>query len=289
MYVASTLAVMASVAMTVGLYLMKQQAERLPPLLGGWRLPAWWGFVRDPWWLLGALLQVIGFALYFAALRGAPLSVVHTAMNGGVALFVLMAVVGLGERPRPFEWVGVGCVSAGLIALGVSLADNPPASAVAHGTLPFSVVLVVLSVVALATGPHPGSGIGLSIASGLMFGLADVFAKGLAGAESFAAAMWSYNLELTVAANLIGFALMQAAMQVGRGVVVVPIFSTLSNVVPIIGGLLVYREWETAGASAGLRPLAFVLAIGGAALLAVFGEQATHGPSSRRQVQERTY
>ena len=76
--------------------------------------------------------------------------------------------------------------------------------------------------------------------------------------------------------NNVGFALMQAALQAGRGVVVVPIFSTLSNVVPVVGGIVLYGEWmPRAGAAAILRPLAFVLAIGGAALLAGVAEQPT--------------
>jgi uncharacterized membrane protein len=276
MYIASLLAVIASAAMTVGLYFMKRQAERLPSLDGGWRLTAWWAFVQDPLWVLGLLLQIVGYGLYLAALRDAPLSVVHTALNGGVALFVLMAVVGLGERLRPFEWLGVCCVTAGLLALGLTLADNAPSSAVAHGTAPLSLVLVILSVLALMFDPAPGRAIGLSIASGLVLGLSAVFAKSLAGADSLAAALWSRDLLLTLVANIAGFALMQGALQTGRGVVVVPIFSTLSNIVPIVAGILLYGEWGPAsGASVLLRPVAFVLAIGGAALLAGFGERQT--------------
>jgi len=57
---------------------------------------------------------------------------------------------------------------------------------------------------------------------------------------------------------------------------VVPLFSTLSNLVPIIGGILLYGEWEPGPSGvATLRPLAFVLAIGGGALLAGFGEHAS--------------
>ena len=279
MYIASLLAVVASATMSVGLYLMKREAERLPSLDGGWRLRAWGAFVRDPLWLLGVLLQTVGYGMYLAALREAPLSVVHTALNGGIALFVLLAVVGLGERLRAIELLGVCCVTGGLIAMGFSLSDTAAPGAVAHGTVPFSLVLLALSVLALVVDPAPGRVIGLSIASGLIIGLASVFAKALAGADSLAAAFSSLDLLLTLVTNIAGFVLMQAALQVGRGVVVVPIFSTLSNIVPIVGGILLYGEWGAiAGSAALLRPLAFVLAIGGAALLAGFSEQ-THSPT----------
>lgn len=276
MYFASLLAVVSSVAMTVGLYVMKRQAERLPSLAGGWRLSAWRAFVRNPLWLLGVALQTGGYGLYLAALRAAPLSVVHTALNGGIVLFVLLAVVGLGERLRASEWLGVVCITAGLIALGLSFANGGAPPGVARGTVPFSLVLIALSVLALVGDSAPGRAIGLSVACGLMLGLASVFAKALAGAESLAAAVFSHDLLLTLAANLVGFAFMQAAFQVGRGVVVMPIFSTLSNVVPIVGGILLYGEWRPGtGANGILRLLAFSLAVGGAALLAGVAAQPT--------------
>jgi hypothetical protein len=117
--------------------------------------------------------------------------------------------------------------------------------------------------------------------------LASVFAKALAGADSFAAALWSRDLFLTLGTNMAGFALMQGALQSGRGVVVVPIFSTLSNVVPIVAGMLVYGEYvQEHGPPAVLRPLAFVLAIGGTALLAGFGQRAAQGALPARQLEE---
>jgi multidrug transporter EmrE-like cation transporter len=279
MYFASVLAVLASTALTVGLYFMKREAERLPSLDGGWRLAAWWAFACDPWWVLGVALQTGGYALYMAALRAAPLSIVHTALNGGIVLFVLLAVVGLGERVRPIEWLGVWTVTAGLIVLSASLSDTPAGNAVPHGAVPFSLALIALSALALVVDPAPRRAIGLSVASGLVLGLASVYTKALANAESFTAAVTSIDLLLTLTTNIIGFALMQAALQAGRGVVVVPIFSTLSNLVPIIGGIVVYGEWlPDHGAAVVLRPLAFVLAIGGAALLAGFGESPAAPP-----------
>src|SRR5262249_2105189 len=150
------LAVVASSALSTGLYVMKRQAERLPSLQGGWRWAAWWAFICDPLWLLGVALQVCGYGLYLTALRGAALSVVHTALNGGIVLFVLLAVAGLGERVRPVEWLGVSCVVLGLIALGVSLTADAPPNASVHGILLFAVAVVGLAVLGLALDASPG-------------------------------------------------------------------------------------------------------------------------------------
>jgi uncharacterized membrane protein len=283
MYGATLLAILASSSLTVGLYLMKREADRLPSLEGGWRLAAWWAFVRDPWWMLGLGLQIAGYGLYLTALRGAPLSVVHTALNAGIAFFVLLSVAGLGERLRPIEWLGVAAVTAGLVALSASLSGESAGASVARGSLPFSLALVTLSVLALAIDPAPRRAVGLSVASGFTLGLGGVYAKALANADSFSAAAGSLDLLLTLGANMIGFALMQGALQAGRGVVVVPVFSTLSNLVPIVGGIVVYGETlPDQGPAVVLRPLAFVLALGGAALLAGLSEASA--PAAREHV-----
>lgn len=284
MYVASLLAILASTALSVGLYLMKREADQLPSLGGGWRLTAWAAFLRDPWWVFGVALQTAGYACYLIALHTAPLSVVHTALNGGIVLFVILAVVGLGERLRALEWIGVGTVTAGLIALSGSLSSTAPAAgAIAHGALPFSLVFLGIAAVAAVCDPAEGRPIGLSVASGCILGLAGIYAKSLADAASVTAALHSVDLLLALGANIVGFMLMQAALQAGRGVVVVPIFSTLSNLVPIVGGIVVFHEWVPQhGPGVVLRPLAFVLALVGAALLAGVGERTTPQPAIAR-------
>jgi multidrug transporter EmrE-like cation transporter len=282
---ASGLAVLASTLLTVGLYFMKREAERLPSLGGGWRLAAWWAFMRNRWWRLGFMLQIAGYGLYFLSLRLAPLSIVHAVQNGGIALFVLLAVLGLGEDPRPVEWFAVMVITVSLIVLSLSLASAPAVSAAEHGTLLFSLVVMALAALALALDPQPARTIGLSVASGLVLGLAAVYAKGLAndiGLTTDAA----LHLLLTVGANLVGFAMMQAAFQRARGVVVMPLLAALSNLVPIIGGVLVFGEaLPSQEPAAVLRPLAFTLAILGAALLAGFGERTgpafSHNPEPR--------
>lgn len=247
----------------------------MPSLAGGWRPGAWRAFVLNPWWVLGVALQAVGYGLYLAALRGAPLSVVHTALHGGIALFVLMAVVGLGERLQPREWLGVGAVLAGLVALSLSPDDAAAAAPRPGYSLPFLIGLLALAIAAMLLDRAPRRPIGISVASGLILGLAGMFAKQLAEVASVSAALRSINLWLTLFANCVGFAMMQSALQTERGVVAVPILSTLSNLVPIAGGIIVYGEALVAsGSRPWLRPAAFLLALVGAGLLASFGEKA---------------
>lgn len=288
MYYASGLAVLASASLAIGLYLLKRQVERLPSLGAGVRLRALWAFVQDPVWVLGLVLQTVGYALYMLALTTAPLSIVHTALNGGIVLFVILAVLGLGERVRPIEWCGVGVITGALIVLSLSLSAAPVSSGTAHNLLLFSVGLMMASVLALVLDPAPDRLIGLSIASGLILGLASVYAKGLANAPAISAALTSPYFPLTIGTNIVGFILMQAAFQAGRGVVAMPLLSAISNFVPILGGILVYDEiLPDHGPAAILRPLAFVLALAGGTLLAGFGEAAPAATGQPEEVSSR--
>src|SRR5262249_47186719 len=158
-------------------YFMKREADRLPSLAGGWRLSAWWAFARDPWWVLGLALQIVGFALYVLALRWAPISVVHTALNGGIALFVILSVIGLGERPRRVEWAGVVVITIGLVLLSLSLSSDATPTGIVRGMLPFSLTLLALCVLGFFVDRAPRRAVGLSVASGLFLGLGSVYTK----------------------------------------------------------------------------------------------------------------
>jgi len=279
------LAVASSAVLTLGLYLMKRQAERLPLLGGGWRLTAWAAFLRDPVWLGGLTLQIVGYGLYFIALRYAPLSVVHTALNGGIVLFVILSVLGLGEEPQALEWLGVALIVASLIALSASLSSAPAAPGPAREVGLFSAAVLAFAALAWLADRRPGRMVSLSVASGLLLGLASVYAKGLANNVSPTSAAAIGYLLLMSGANIVGFALMQAALQVGPGVVAMPLFSALSNLVPIVGGILVFGETAPSGAPHILRPIAFALTLVGGALLAGFGERGgtlSHVPQAER-------
>lgn len=266
-------AVVASATLTVGLYILKRAAVRLPSLDGGWR--AWLAFVRDPAWLAGVALQTAGYALYVYALTDAPLSLVHTVLNSGVALFVVLSVVGLGERATPSEWLGVGVTLAALLLLGISLGEEDVVTVAPHGEVAFSLAITGLAIVAIVLDRSERRAIGSAIASGLLLGLGSVYAKDLASAPAAAAALTSIALPLSLVANLAGFGLMQRAFQAGRGLVVMPLFSCLSNLVPVVAGVVVFGEAiPHHGAAAVLRPLAFALALAGTALLAGVGAPA---------------
>ena len=90
----------ASLLLALGLMMMKVRAGALPMARGRGTLGAVMAWIRDPVWIGGLAVQAAGYALYMVALAGAPVSMMAVAMQGGIALFVVLAVVFLGERAR---------------------------------------------------------------------------------------------------------------------------------------------------------------------------------------------
>lgn len=270
------LSALASAALSIGLYLMKVRAPALPSLGTGFRWRSWLEFLRDPGWRMGLLLQTGGDALYFAVLRYTPLSLVHTALTGGLVLFLFLAVFWLGEPVTKREWIGAVGITLGLIFLGLSLEEETSRIPAVMDMIHFASACVVAATLALVLDRQPRRPIGTSVACGVLLGLAAVFAKVLAMAPSVVQAIHSLALWFALGANIGGFALMQSALQNGRGVVVVPIFAVLSDVVPIVAGLLVFGEsLPQEPTDRALRLAAFALAVVGTGLLATSTEPHT--------------
>jgi drug/metabolite transporter (DMT)-like permease len=277
------LAACASALLSSGLYLMKREAPSLPALSGGVRWRAWGAFLTNRVWLAGLLLQTAGYGVYLTVLRFAPLSLVHTALTGGLVLFLMLAVSILGERPARREWIGGLTVTTALVLFGLSLDDDPAPGAEPVGLWWFVGSQLVLAVLAIVFDRRPGRPVGYAIAGGLVLGLSGIFAKLLAVSPSLADAVRGSALWLTILSNVAGFSLMQSALQSGRGVVVVPILTVLSDMLPIAGGILVFREsLPTEQPEITFRWFAFVLALSGAALLATAAEPH----SARLQVRD---
>jgi len=271
------LAALASIFMGGGLVMMKSRSEHLP-VASGWKfLSAVARWLSDPMWLGGLGVQTLGFAIYVVALSQAPVSMVAVMMQGGTAIFVIFAVLILGERADWREWVGIAAIVAGMILLAASLSSadtegalDPPALAI------LSIVLIVIALAPMTTARLRETGAAAAIASGVAFGLASLFTKAttiefLARPEtgwalSIASNPYAY---LLVVANIAGIVLLQNSFHAARGIIAMPLSSALSNVVPILGGIVAFGEHLPAAPdAAAMRVGAFALTIAASAMLA---------------------
>lgn len=277
------LAFAAALCIDIGLVLLKVRGDVVANRIIGNRLPLLVaGYFKDPLWLLGLFFQPLGYGLYLWALEIAPLNVVQTTMSSGVVIFVVFAVCFLGERLTRLEWGAIGAVVVGMILLGISLSPDAESSrSLIDPWVVFylSLILVGLSAVAwfaMATPRRPNRrGMALGVVSGLLLGLASIYASGFALhlAQSPPGQLLRYAVTtpyapLTLCANMAGFFLLLGAFRGERASLVLALSATLSNVVPVVAGMIVLGEQLPSDPRlATSRLLAFSLTLGGAALL----------------------
>jgi uncharacterized membrane protein len=272
------LSLVASLLLAIGLMMMKMRADALPMARGRRMAGAVIAWICDPVWIGGLAVQTAGYALYMVALAGAPVSLTAVAMQGGIALFVVLAVVFLGERARIWEWVGIGTFLVAALMLAVSLGAGAVQKPVDAAALALTSAIAGAITVALLVLPalrHNGAA--TAIASGIALGFASLYTKPLA--DRLAA---SHDLSaitttlvanpyfyLTIVSNVAGLVMLQNSFAMGRGIIAMPLSSTISNVIPIAGGIAVFGErLPDDPFAAAMRAGAFVLTIAASAALA---------------------
>ncbi len=261
----------ASVLLALGLLMMKSRAEALPIASGRGAARAVLAWIRDPVWAGGLAIETAGYVLYVVALAGAPVSIIAVVMQGGIALFVVFAVLFLGERARLWEWLGIGAFVAAALMLADSLGAGAAEGALHAGALAgASVIAAGAAMAPLGARRLRQSGAGFAIASGIAFGMGSLYTKALADALSGGAGLTTLAgalllhpyAYLIVAANVAGLVMLQNSFALGRGIIAMPLSSAFSNVIPIIGGIAAFGERLPADSfGAAMRVGAFALTI----------------------------
>ncbi len=269
------LAIAAGALHAVGLLMMKIRAGALPLAWGAGMFRAVVAWVRDPGWIGGLGLQFAGYLLYFIALAGAPVSLVAVAMQGGVGLFFLFAIVFLGERASGAEWAGIASVALAIAMLACSVRGGE-AEQIGSPRELVAISFVLVSAAALLGVRLGQRGYGAAIVAGVAFGLAALYSKALTqlflGERNLTVAArlaCDPYLYLVGAANAVGLISLQNGFRRARGIIVMPLSSALSSLVPIVGGILAFGERLPADpVAAALRVGAFALTLAASALLA---------------------
>jgi drug/metabolite transporter (DMT)-like permease len=271
-----SIAMAASVLMALGLLMMKSRAADLPMAAGANIIGAVVAWLRDPMWMGGLALQTAGWACYVIAVSQAPVSMVAVVMQAGIALFVVASVLILGERASPREWVGIGAIVFGMVMLTLSLSGGEAEGKFEPEMLLVFAALVTLAGLApMAVARMSGRGAAAAIVAGVAFGLGAMFTKSMtleftAGAGgTLLRVVFTPYVYCMLAANIIGIVLLQNSFHSARAIIAMPLSGALSNIVPIVGGMIVFGErLPQSSIAAAMRVGAFVLTIAAGALLA---------------------
>ena len=280
-------AILASALMALGLLMMKSRSAHLPMAAGANTIGAIIAWIRDPMWIGGLGVQTAGWAFYLIAVSRAPVSMVAVMGQGGIALFVIASVAILGERASPREWVGIGAIVLGMLMLALSLRGGEIEGSFEPSTLlTFSALLSLAGLVPMAVARMNASGAAAAILSGVAFGLGALFTKAMTfeftGGDTAIIALQIVSnpyVYCTIAANIAGIVLLQNSFHSARAIIAMPLSGALSNIVPIVGGMIVFGERLPAGSMpAAMRVGAFALTIAAGALLAGSREQLPSDP-----------
>jgi hypothetical protein len=273
------LAILSTAALNYGFYLQHSEASGMPALTVRRPVASLTALFSNWRWVAGFVTGLGGWALYIAALWLAPLSLVQATSAGGVGVLALLARFG-GALLSRREAAAVGVSIGGLLLLGLSLPAGAhsviqPWPGPLAGTLG-SMVAAAAAATMVARWVRPGAG--LAAAAGLLYAAGDVATKAAVGGTSPVAL---FALLLPVCHGL-AFVCVQAAFQRGTVLATAGVSSLLTNVLPILAGLIVFHEHMPSGPAGILRGLGFAGAVIGAALLAGRGSQRPDRPRAGR-------
>ena len=153
----------------------------------------------------------------------------------------------------------------------------------------FTALLICAGLAPMAVARLNASGAAAAILSGVAFGLGAMFTKSMT--LEFSAGAGAAGLRIVtspyfycmLAANIFGMVLLQNSFHSARAIIAMPLSGALSNIVPIIGGMLVFGERLPASwIEAGMRVGAFLLTVTAGALLAGSGVQLPTEPVAIR-------
>jgi uncharacterized membrane protein len=283
---AVVLAVIATCLINYSGYMQKRELDTLP-LIGSQKpMDTVKAFIHCRPWLEAQGLQFGGTFIKAIAVGLAPLSVVQPINTAGIALLAWLAITKLGERPSISDWLGIGAILVGLVMLGRSLI-GVPTQAFSYNPFIlwfFVIFFFVVAGVSLFNGftrEHPQAPNLIATASGILIGLTAVIIK-LAWNDvgtrfwehGFRNALLSPFLWLIFVLPVITLVLDQIAIQRGKAITVIPIVTGMSNLIPIIIGILAMHEpMPSSGGMFFLRIASFVFIVGGSIILSLRREE----------------
>jgi hypothetical protein len=287
-------ALAAAVLYGVGSAVEQRQAAAAPQSSAG-RPRLLLLLVRQPWWLLGIVAQIGGFAAHAVALRSGPLATVQ--MMVAAELIVAVAIVRIWSG-RPLSWASWAAALTVVAAIAAFLALTSSGHGLGHAAgHPDYVVAAGVGAVATGCGALAAAAVGLR-ATGRHRAVLLAVAAGLADACSAVVTMafshvvshnlaalftsWTvYAVAVVGAGNVL---LTQTAYQTGRPMVTLPIIAAVAPAASVAIGIGLLGETPRAGlaggVAAGLAVLVASLALAFLARSAPHPEPQTQRPAA---------
>ncbi|RKT15743.1 hypothetical protein BX285_0060 [Streptomyces sp. 1114.5] len=229
--------------------------------------------------ILGTVLDLIGFGLGALAARLLPLFLSQTIISANLVITALLSIKLLGIRLKQLEWASIGVLCSALVMLAVSAGPEGGH----HADMSFHWWLLIVSTVLLVGGSllvrrmGAGGAIVAGLLSGLGFGALGVGVRILNGVEPFALGplLSDPALYAILVGGLGGMYIHTVALQIGSVNGATAALVVGETVLPGAVGVLWLGDSSKPGLG-WLGVLGFLLAVVSAVGVAYFG-QDTHG------------
>ncbi|WP_314225228.1 hypothetical protein [Streptomyces zaehneri] len=245
-----------------------------------------WEFV------VGTVLDLVGFGLGALAARLLPLFLSQTVISANLIITAVLSVRLLGIRLTRAEWTSIGVVCVALVLLATAAGEEGSGHGIPIATHWW---LLAISLALMAGGTlavrllGPRAAILAGLLSGLGFGALGVGVRVLNGVTPFdpAAMLTDPALYAIVTAGVGGMYLHTVALQIGSVNGATAALVVGETVLPGVIGVLWLGDASRAGL-AWMAILGFVLAVAGAVAVAWFGGPAAHKEEQSEQAAELT-
>ncbi len=285
--IAVCFSVIASLLFNYAVFLNKKAVATLPEVGFHSSFSTVKAFLSNKLILAMIVLSLVGSGFYVVAIALAPISVVQPIVGSGVVLLAYLAIKNLGESPRKVDYFAIGMNVLGVVLLGASLAEGIPEK-VKHSPetlwiLAAVIVGLAILIPAFARGSSAGRlGASLGVTVGLLYGIGAVFSRLMLvdwtnrwSSQGLTVLFSSIFLLAWAASFFPAVVVLQAALQKGLAVVVVPVLAGISQLVPIFVGMVALNEpFPKNIALSVIRVLGFCLILTGSVTLSRRAEEA---------------
>ncbi|MFD4655862.1 hypothetical protein ACFWP2_09525 [Kitasatospora sp. NPDC058444] len=228
--------------------------------------------VRSWQFILGTLLDIVGFVLSIVALRTLPLFLVQAVTNASLAVTAVAAVWLLGARLRRGDLAGILAVVLGLtlLALGSGREGRDHAAPAFHWALLATTAVMLLAIVVLVRREGNAAAAGLGLLAGVGFGVTSLAVRVL-DASGLAAVLTDPAAYALAVGGLGGYLAYALALQRGTVTAATAAGTVTETFGPALIGVTVLGDAARPGFE-WCALTGFVVAVGGTFVLSRFGE-----------------
>ena len=302
-------AILSYSLLNIGFALEKKAAAELPKIEEQSTWHNLKNFLTNKTWMFGFFLVNIQWVFFLFALEWGSLSLVIPMAGVGLIVLVIFSYFYLKEPITKPEIIAILGIISGVIILGVTSSESESTYSLIEmndflketTAIIFIVVFTVIMIGMVLFSINKQisvAGVLYGLASGLASGLGVIFTKAVTGGfdssnfwitfvDALKNWIWWIYLALLLLFNIASTIFLQYGYQKSKAVIVSPLFSMASLVVPVIGGLVIFSEWSSF--SIGIiiaKSVALVIITSGILLLSIASTKETEKSEDKNEIKE---